>query len=169
LQKHARKEDEMNQEHDADEIAPIGWVRAPRVAPRDDFWGAVTSAIEMADRFSTEALAGLADFSHLEVVYRFHGVPGDRVETGARHPRNRADWPLVGIFAQRGKARPNRIGVSRCNLVRVEGRTVTVQRLDAIDGTPVLDIKPYMVEFGPIGPVWQPAWATELMKSYYDD
>jgi tRNA (Thr-GGU) A37 N-methylase len=46
---------------------------------------------------------------------------------------------------------------------------VTVQRLDAIDGTPVLDIKPYMVEFGPIGPVLQPAWATELMKSYYDD
>jgi tRNA (adenine37-N6)-methyltransferase len=151
------------------EVVPIGWVRAPRTEARDDFWGAVTSTIEIDARFRPEALAGLAEFSHLEVVYHFHGVSPDRIETGARHPRNRADWPLVGIFAQRGKMRPNRLGVSRCNLVRVEGRILTVQRLDAIDGTPVLDIKPYMVEFGPIGPVSQPRWATELMKSYYDD
>ena len=150
-------------------IAPIGWVRAPRTVAHDDNWGAVTSTIEIDRRFSLESLAGLADFSHLEVIYSFHGVPPERVETGARHPRNRADWPLVGIFAQRGKARPNRLGVSRCNLVRVEGRVLTVQRLDAIDGTPVLDIKPYIVEFGPIGPVTQPGWATELMKNYYDD
>jgi tRNA-Thr(GGU) m(6)t(6)A37 methyltransferase TsaA len=150
------------------DIVPIGWVRAPRTEARDDFWGSVTSTIEIDERFSPEALAGLADFSHLEVVYHFHGVAPERIETAARHPRNRSDWPLVGIFAQRGKARPNRLGVSRCNLVRVEGRIVTVQRLDAIDGTPVLDIKPYMVEFGPIGPVSQPPWATELMKSYYE-
>jgi tRNA-Thr(GGU) m(6)t(6)A37 methyltransferase TsaA len=150
-------------------VSPIGWVRAPRTEARDDFWGAVTSTIEIDPRFSPESLAGLAEFSHLEVVYQFHAVPLDRIETAARHPRNRADWPLVGIFAQRGKARPNRLGVSRCNLVRVEGRIITVQKLDAIDGTPVLDIKPYMSEFGPIGEVSQPAWATELMKSYYDD
>jgi tRNA (adenine37-N6)-methyltransferase len=151
------------------EMEPIGWVRSPRAEARDDYWGAVTSTIELDDRFAAEALAGLADFSHIEVVYQFHGVLPERVETSARHPRNRPDWPLVGIFAQRGKARPNRIGLSRCNLVRVEGRVVTVQRLDAIDGTPVLDIKPYMVEFGPIGPVTQPSWATELMKNYFDD
>ena len=120
-------------------IAPIGWVRAPRTEARDDSWGAVTSTIELDARFSPVALAGLAEFSHLEVVYQFHRVALERIEAGARHPRNRADWPLVGIFAQRGKARPNRLGVSRCNLVRVEGRVVTVQRLDAIDGTPVLD------------------------------
>ena len=158
-----------NEQRGGINIAPIGWVRAPRTVAHDDNWGAVTSTIEIDERFPLDALAGLADFSHLEVVYLFHGVPLERVETGARHPRNRADWPLVGIFAQRGKARPNRIGVSRCNLVRALGRVVTVQRLDAIDGTPVLDIKPYMHEFGPIGPVSQPAWATELMKSYYDD
>jgi tRNA (adenine37-N6)-methyltransferase len=150
-------------------VTPIGYVRAPRTEARDDYWGSVASVIEIDERFPIEALAGLADFSHLEVVYHFHGVPLDRVETSARHPRNRADWPLVGIFAQRGKARPNRLGVSRCNLVKVEGRRITVQRLDAIDGTPVLDIKPYMREFGPIGEVAQPGWATELMKAYYDD
>ena len=65
------------------------------------------------------------------------------------------------------KARPNRIGVSRCNLVRVLGRVLTVRRLDAIEGTPVLDIKPYMVEFGPRGEVHQPSWSTEIMRSYY--
>jgi tRNA (adenine37-N6)-methyltransferase len=150
-------------------VAPIGWVRTPRTEARDDFWGGVTSTLEIDERFPPEALAGLAEFSHLEVVYQFHAVPLERIETGARHPRNRDDWPRVGIFAQRGKMRPNRIGVSRCNLVRVDGRMVTVQRLDAIDGTPILDIKPYMLEFGPIGPVSQPRWATELMKNYYDD
>jgi tRNA-Thr(GGU) m(6)t(6)A37 methyltransferase TsaA len=159
----------MNDDRRVIEVEPIGWVRAPRSEARDDYWGAVTSIIEIEERFAPEALAGLADFSHVEVIYGFHGVAPERIETGARHPRNRRDWPLVGIFAQRGKARPNRLGLSRCNLVRVEGRVVTVQRLDAIDGTPVLDIKPYMVEFGPIGPVSQPSWATELMKNYYDD
>jgi tRNA (adenine37-N6)-methyltransferase len=152
------------------EVVPIGLVRAPRTLPRDDFWGSVTSTIEVdSRRFTPEAVAGLSDFSHLEVVYLFHGVSVDRIETSARHPRGRPDWPLVGIFAQRGKARPNRLGVSRCNLIRVEGLALTVQKLDAIDGTPVLDIKPYMVEFGPIGPVLQPPWATELMRQYYDN
>jgi len=156
-------------ERTAISVDPIGWVRAPRTEARDDFWGAVTSTLEIDARFPAESLAGLEGFSHLEVVYWFHGVPPERIETAARHPRSRSDWPLVGIFAQRGKARPNRIGISRCNLVRVEGRIVTVQRLDAIDGTPILDIKPYMREFGPIGPVTQPSWATELMKDYYAD
>jgi tRNA-Thr(GGU) m(6)t(6)A37 methyltransferase TsaA len=159
----------MTDDESTIEVEPIGWVRAPRTEARDDYWGAVTSTIEIDARFAPDALAGLGAFSHIEVVYRFHGVAPERIETGARHPRNRADWPLVGIFAQRGKARPNRIGLSRCNLVRVEGRVLTLQRLDAIDGTPVLDIKPYMLEFGPIGPVTQPGWATELMKNYYDD
>ncbi|HEX4448469.1 MAG TPA: SAM-dependent methyltransferase [Polyangiaceae bacterium] len=149
------------------EVAPIGWVRTRRATTRDDFWGAVTSTIEIDPRVPVDALAGLAEFSHLEVVYQFHAVPVEDIEGGARHPRGRADWPLVGIFAQRGKMRPNRLGISRCNLVAVEGRVLTVRRLDAIDGTPVLDIKPYMREFGPIGEVSQPAWATELMRDYY--
>jgi tRNA-Thr(GGU) m(6)t(6)A37 methyltransferase TsaA len=151
-------------------LRPIGYVRGGRGEAVDDVWGAVRATIELdGTRFGPEALAGIAAFSHLEVVYLFHGVPAHKIETGARHPRNRADWPLVGIFAQRGKNRPNRIGVSRCNLVGVEGLRLTVQRLDAIDGTPVLDIKPYMREFGPVGDVVQPAWATELMARYFDD
>ncbi len=149
------------------EVVPIGWVRTARAEVRDDFWGDVVSTIEIDERFALESVEGLAEFSHLEVVYQFHAVKEESIELGARHPRNRLDWPRVGIFAQRPKMRPNRIGVSRCNLVRVEGRVLTVRRLDAIDGTPVLDVKPYMREFGPIGPVTQPDWATELMKDYY--
>ena len=77
------------------------------------------------------------------------------------------NWPEVGIFAQRGKNRPNRIGVSRCRLLGVDGLDVRVAGLDAIAGTPVLDVKPYMAEFGPVGETAQPEWATELMRDYY--
>lgn len=86
---------------------------------------------------------------------------------GARRPRGRADWPLVGIFAQRAKDRPNRIGSTVCNLKRVDGTVIEVAGLDAVDGTPVLDVKPYFAEFGPRGEVEQPAWAVELMLGYW--
>jgi tRNA (Thr-GGU) A37 N-methylase len=89
------------------------------------------------------------------------------VHTEARVPRNNPDWPAVGIFAQRAKNRPNRLGLCTCELVAVEGGTVRVRGLDAIDGTPVLDIKPYMSEFAPRGPVVQPAWSHALMAHYF--
>ena len=149
-------------------LEPVGIVRSPRQAIGDEEWGSVISVIELhANCFTPEAIAGLEDFSHLEVIYHFHEVPEARIETGARHPRNREDWPLVGIFAQRGKNRPNRLGLARCNLLKIDGLRLTVQRLDAIEGTPVLDIKPYMAEFGPIGELRQPDWAAELMSRYY--
>jgi tRNA (adenine37-N6)-methyltransferase len=148
-------------------IAPVAFVRGGRADPVDDRWDAEHCVLELDARFGAEALAGLDAFSHLEVVYLFDRVPEAAIETAARHPRGRADWPLVGIFAQRGKARPNRLGVSRCRLLRVEGTRIHVAGLDAIDGTPVVDIKPYMREFAPRGEVTQPAWATELMAEYY--
>ncbi|MHB1534999.1 MAG: SAM-dependent methyltransferase [Acidimicrobiales bacterium] len=132
------------------ELGPIGWVSSPRVEPIDDDWGGVTATIRLdGNRFTPDSLRGLDDFSHVEVVYIFDRVDPDGVQTGARRPRGNRDWPEVGIFAQRAKARPNRIGVSVCRLVAVDGLAVTVQGLDAIDGTPVLDIKPYMSEFAP--------------------
>jgi len=149
-------------------VRPIGVVRSPRRDVEDDDWGDVVSVIALdAAQFAPEVVAGLADFSHLEVLYHFHLVPPAKIETAARHPRNRTEWPKVGIFAQRGKGRPNRLGVSRCRLLSVDGLELTVQALDAVDGTPVLDVKPWMAEFGPIGETRQPAWATELMARYY--
>jgi tRNA (adenine37-N6)-methyltransferase len=118
-------------------------------------------------QFTEEVTLGLSDFSHLEVVYHFHKVDPEKIEITARHPRNNLNWPKVGIFAQRAKGRPNRIAVSICKIHKVDGLTLTVEGLDAIDGTPVLDIKPYMKEFGPIGETRQPGWYTELMVNYH--
>ncbi|MEV5875344.1 SAM-dependent methyltransferase [Streptomyces sp. NPDC052101] len=147
---------------------PVGRVIGGRPEIRDDDWGGETAVIRLdATRFTSDAVAGLDAFSHLEVVYHFDRVPVEKIESGARHPRGNTDWPQVGIFAQRGKNRPNRLGVSRCRLIEVDGLDLHVQGLDAVDSTPVLDIKPYMTEFGPQDPVTQPAWATALMCGYY--
>lgn len=149
-------------------IEPIGWVRSSRSDAIDDDWDAVTATISLdAEQFSSAALAGLDEFSHVEVVFVFDQVEVAEIETGARHPRGNVEWPAVGIFAQRAKMRPNRIGVSVCRLVEVDGLVLRVQGLDAIDGTPVLDIKPYMSEFGARGDVHQPAWSRELMAGYW--
>jgi len=149
-------------------VTPIGVVRSTRSKPTDDNWDAEQSRIELdASQYPPEALAGLADFSHAEILYVLDRADPSTVEKVARHPRNNPNWPKVGIFAQRGKNRPNHIGVTICKIVRVEGLTVYVEGLDAIDGSPVLDIKPWVAEFGPRGPVVQPKWVTELMQGYW--
>lgn len=149
-------------------MTSIGIVESERTEPIDDDWGAVVSTIRLdEDRFTPEVLAGLDEFSHVEVLFLFDRVDETTVELGARHPRGNPDWPLVGIFAQRAKGRPNRLGTTTCELVSVEGLAVRVRGLDAIDGTPVLDIKPYVREFAPRTPVEQPAWIGELMRAYW--
>jgi len=150
-----------------DKVEAIGFVHAPRVRPEDDFWGGSESAIELTSRFTPDSFKGLADFSHIEVIYLFHQVDPATIVTAARHPRNNDQWPAVGIFAQRGKNRPNRIGCTICRLLRVEGTKLFVSELDAIDGTPVLDIKPVISEFLPRGEIRQPAWSHELMRQYW--
>jgi tRNA-Thr(GGU) m(6)t(6)A37 methyltransferase TsaA len=149
-------------------VRPIGWVRSGRDEAIDDDWDAVTASIELdADQFGPEALAGLDDFSHVEVLFLFDRVAVDAIVYGARHPRGRSDWPRVGIFAQRAKDRPNRIGSTICDIIRVNGLTLEVSGLDAIEGTPVLDLKPYMDGFAARGDVFEPPWATELMRDYW--
>jgi len=150
------------------EITAIGTVYSSRSDAVDDGWDGVVSRVALdPTRFSPDSLEGLEDFSHIEVVYFFDRVDAGEIVSGARHPRENPEWPAVGIFAQRAKCRPNRLGVTICALVGVDGLTVTVRGLDAIDGTPVVDIKPYMAEFGPRGPVWQPSWSHELMSGYW--
>lgn len=146
----------------------VGSVQSPRIEPIDDDWDAITATIHLDPaQFTEDALEGLDAFSHLEVVYVFDRVEEQAITTSARHPRGNQDWPMVGVFAQRAKGRPNRIGVSICNLIRVEGLQLTVRALDAIDGSPVLDIKPYMQEFAPRGEIRQPDWSRELMAGYW--
>jgi tRNA (Thr-GGU) A37 N-methylase len=149
-------------------MEPIGHVVGGRTEPIDDAWGDVESTIVLESALlEDDATSCLDEFSHLEVVYLFHLVDDAEVTHGARRPRGNPEWPAVGILAQRAKGRPNRIGVSRCELVDADGFKLRVRGLDAIDGTPVLDIKPFMVEFAPRGPVYQPAWASELMRHYW--
>jgi tRNA-Thr(GGU) m(6)t(6)A37 methyltransferase TsaA len=150
------------------EMTAIGHVRSPRTEPLDDDWDAVTSTITLdGEQFTPDSLDGLDGFSHVEVVYVFDRVDPATVQTRARHPRGNPEWPRVGIFAQRAKGRPNRIGVTVCRLLAVDGLTLTVHALDAIDGTPVLDVKPYLAEFAPRGEIRQPAWSHELMSGYW--
>jgi tRNA-Thr(GGU) m(6)t(6)A37 methyltransferase TsaA len=149
-------------------LQPIGTVRGGRREPIDDHWMEVEARIELdASLFGPDALVGLHEFSHVEIVFLFDRVSSGDIVRGVRHPRGRADWPKVGIFSQRGKDRPNRIGVSVARLIEVRGTSLTVRGLDAIDGTPVIDIKPYMRGFAPRGDVVEPAWATELMRDYW--
>ena len=101
------------------------------------------------------------------MLFHFDRVPESTVERGARHPRGNQAWPRVGIFAQRGKNRPNRLGSTIVEIAGREGRVLTVVGLDAVDGTPVLDIKPVMAEFLPRGEVRQPPWSHELMRDYW--
>ena len=148
------------------EISAVGVVRSSRIEPEDDSWDGETSRIEMIAPFDGQSLLGLASFSHSIVVYVFDKAAWDDSKM-SRHPRGNKDWPEVGIFAQRAKDRPNRLGVTVCRILEVKDSTVRVAGLDAIDGTPVVDIKPWMVEFGPRGDISQPSWSTELMQGYW--
>ena len=149
-------------------MTPVGVVHSTRSIVADDNWDQERASVRLdAGAFSPESLAGLSEFSHVEVIFFMDQVAPEKIERTARHPRNNTAWPKVGIFAQRGKNRPNQIGTTICRVRRVEGTILYLEGLDAIEGTPVLDIKPWVREFGPRGDVRQPTWMTELMGAYW--
>jgi tRNA (adenine37-N6)-methyltransferase len=155
---------------DSFQLMVIGNVRGGRDVPEDDNWEGVSAVIELyPNLFTAEALLGLDQFSHAEIVFVFNQVSPDDITHYARRPRGRSDWPKVGIFAQRGRKRPNRIGVSVCRIAHVSCLLLRVQGLDAIDGTPVLDIKPVLSGFLPRGDVKEPDWdwARQIMERYW--
>jgi tRNA-Thr(GGU) m(6)t(6)A37 methyltransferase TsaA len=145
---------------------PIAFVKNSRSTPSDDHWGDVVSEIELADNIPTEAFDGISGFSHLEIIYFFDKAKVDDVVFSG-HPRNNPAYPSVGIFSQRKKSRPNAIGLCTVELIEHSGRTIKVKNLDAIDGTPVFDIKPVFREFQPRGEIRQPEWVSDLMKNYW--
>jgi tRNA (Thr-GGU) A37 N-methylase len=149
-------------------FTPIGHVAGGRAAAAKDHWGDNRCRLVLDPaRFTPAALVGLVDFSHVMVLFHFHIDADEPVELAARHPRGRADWPEVGIFAQRGRMRPNRIGVSMASILAVDGLTVEVAGLDAVDGTPILDLKPVIAGNAPRGAFRQPDWAGALMADYW--
>lgn len=149
-------------------IKPVAYVKNSRQEIEDDHWGSIISEIELDHEISELALSGISDFSHLEIIFYFDKVSDEKIQYNARHPRNNPDYPKVGIFAQRGKNRPNKLGLTSVELLSHSGRTITVRGLDAINGTPIIDIKPIMKEFLPKGDVKQPQWSIELMEKYWN-
>jgi len=123
-------------------LTPIGIVRNEVKEPMQGGWGEVTSEIVLEESLA-ESLEGVEEFSHIIVVFWMHKVPAMERPVGKIHPRGRADLPLVGLFATRTPYRPNPVGVSTVRLVERKGNVLKVEGLDAIDGTPVIDIKPY--------------------------
>ena len=148
------------------ELTPIGTVWSPVAEAVDERWGQVIAEIHL-DGALIAGTQGLEAFSHVLVVYLMHEATFDPGRDLVRRPRGRDDMPDVGIFAQRTRHRPNPIGVSVVRLLAVAGGTVRVQGLDAIDGTPVLDLKPYVPVFDRIPDARTPIWMDRLMEGYF--
>ena len=144
----------------------ITTVKNSRKQPIDDNWEVIIADIELADHIPADALDHISDFSHLEIIYYFDKVKEEDIVFSGR-PRGNPDYPNIGIFGQRKKDRPNRIGLATVKLLKHDGRKITVKYLDAIDGTPVLDIKPVFREFQAKGSITQPNWVEDLMCHYW--
>ena len=146
-------------------LEPIGVVKNSVRNKKDISWGEDTSTIVLNEEYGM-GLKGLEDFSHVIVLYHLDKANYDSQKHLQRRPQNREDMPLVGIFSQRSKDRPNHIGMTSVEIVSVSERELTVKGLDAIDGTPVIDIKPYY-------PVYDkkeatvPEWVDRLMEHYF--
>ena len=150
------------------EVVPVAHVVGGREQPTDDYWGGTRAIIRIdGSRFTPDATKGLEEFSHLEVVFRFHLTDPADLNLGARRPRDNPQWPEVGIFGHRNMRRINWLGVSRCRLLRVDGLDLHVEDLDAVNGSPVLDIKPWFEEMGPRGEIHQGKWSHEMLTDYF--
>jgi tRNA-Thr(GGU) m(6)t(6)A37 methyltransferase TsaA len=147
-------------------LAPIGHVESPVLEPVDQDWGKVTSRIVMLPGYGP-GLQGLGAFSHAIVLTWLHRASFDPTRHLVRRPRGLASMPEVGIFAQRAKDRPNPIGVTAVSVLRVEPDAVVVSGLDAINGTPVIDIKPYYPQYDAVDAPRVPEWVNELMRGYF--
>ena len=148
------------------QLKPIAFVTNSRHEPIDDNWENIISTIELAPDIPEKTFMNIELFSHLEIIYYFHQIQEDKISF-SRHPRGNANYPEMGIFAQRNKDRPNGIGLATVSLIGHSGRTITVKYLDAINGTPVLDIKPVFREFMPKSGTKQPDWVADLTQHYW--
>jgi len=143
-------------------LKPIGWVRSPIKEPMREGWQDVLSEI-ILDADLEEALDGLEEFSHVIVFYWMHRVSQEGRSITKTHPQRREDLPLVGVFATRSPARANPIGMTAAKLVERKGNVLKVVGLDALDGTPVLDLKPYLPRDS-LDDIRVPDWVDKLTE-----
>jgi tRNA-Thr(GGU) m(6)t(6)A37 methyltransferase TsaA len=147
-------------------MEPVGVVRSPVAEGVDEDWGSVVAEIHLRVEYAP-GLRGLEEFSHAIVVFLMHQATFNPDTDLVRRPRGQADMPELGIFAQRAKHHPNPIGLTAVRLLSVRGNVVTVRGLDAIDGSPVLDIKPYFPAFDNVDDATTPEWVGRLMEGYF--
>lgn len=145
---------------------PIGTVESPVRDAVDESWGSIESKIHLKSSFAS-GLQGIDGFSHIIVVFFMHQSTFDPASDLVRRPQGRPDMPQIGIFAQRARHRPNPIGITAVRLIGIEGNVLKVKGLDAIDGTPVLDIKPYFPAFDRVQGAVIPEWVERLMEGYF--
>jgi tRNA-Thr(GGU) m(6)t(6)A37 methyltransferase TsaA len=147
------------------DFIPIGVVRSSVSEPVDEGWGEVVSEIHLEARYAA-GLEGIEQFSHAVIVTWLHLATFDSPKHLRRRPRGRSDMPCVGMFAQRARHRPNPIGITSVRILGVQGNVLRVQGLDAIDGTPVLDVRPYYPAFDLVPDATVPEWVDRLMEGY---
>jgi tRNA (Thr-GGU) A37 N-methylase len=148
-------------------LPQIGTVVGGHRKVQDDYQGGVTSIIRLNDEYPEETLQGLAGFTHVQVVWKMHHALPEDIQLHARSPRGNANWPATGTFVHRNHRRPDQVGISHPELMRVDGRDVYVTGLDAVDGTPVLVLAPWFPQMGPQGEVRVPVWVDEMLTDYW--
>jgi tRNA (adenine37-N6)-methyltransferase len=142
-------------------LTPIGTVRNEIKTPIVQGWGDILSDVVLDERY-TEGLDGIENYSHMIVLFWLGEAGPPKSLKG--HVQGRDDLPVAGLFARRGPSRPNPIGVSAVPLLHREKNVVRVQGLDAIDGTPVLDIKPYTPAFDRVENARVPEWCKRVYE-----
>jgi tRNA-Thr(GGU) m(6)t(6)A37 methyltransferase TsaA len=148
-------------------VGAIGAVKCAVTEMSQGGWAKIESEIHLNPDLAG-GLQGLAGFSHVLVVFFLDRAQGfDPAKQLLRKPRGRDDLDAVGVFAQRTKYRPNPIGITAVELLGIDGNVVRVRGLDALDGTPVLDIKPYMPPFDRKENVTTPPWMELFMDGYF--
>ena len=139
-------------------LKPIGIVRSEIKQPARRDYEEVIADIVINDDLA-EALDGLEEFSHILVLYWMHQAMSGEVPLKI-HPRGKQELPLLGLFATRTPNRPNRIGMATVRLLQRQGNILRVEGLDAIDGTLVIDIKPYIPGYDSVANTKMPLWIT---------
>ena len=147
-------------------LEPVGFVSSPVSERMDENWGEVKSRIILRPEYAG-ALLGLEGFSHAIIVTYLHEAKYDKEKHLQRRPRNLKTMPLLGIFSQRAKNRPNPIGITAVQILEVGNDYIDIKGLDAIDETPILDIKPYYPQYDKIEESKVPEWVNILMKGYF--
>jgi len=165
------------------QLKPVGFIRNQS---KDPSWGRTMSSLNWRDRAARmkeqgeslselviddsldDILDGIEDFSHIMVLYWAHLVPEERRLTTRVHPVGNKEFPLVGVFATHSPVRPNSILVTVVRLVERTGNILKVTGLDALDGSPILDIKPYDPERQNLKDVRVPGWMREIHDEFND-